>query len=66
MLAVLIYYKLFHYLTLSHIIENVSKAIISCFLQQGVIETDFNVRANQDKECGCKEPDDISTTMRLP
>ena len=45
--------------------EDVSKTIINCFLQQGVIQTDFTVTTNEDKECGCKEPDDISTTMHL-
>ena len=43
----------------------VSKTVINCFLRQGVIQTHFTITTNEDKECGYKEPDDISTTMQL-
>ena len=32
---------------------------------QGVIEKDFTITTNEDNECSCKEPNDISTTMDL-
>ena len=72
MLAILIYYKLFYYKLLYysdllqvHIIADVPKTITNRFLRQGVTETDFTITTNEDKKCGCKEPDDISTTMHL-
>ena len=35
------------------------------FLRKGITQTDFTIATNEDKECGFKEPDDISTTMHL-
>ena len=29
------------------------------------MQTDFSITVNEDKERGCKEPNDISTTMHL-
>ena len=50
---------------LIHITEDVPETVINWFLWEGGMQTDFTITVNEDKECRCKEPDDISTTMHL-
>ena len=42
-----------------------NSTVINYFLGQGVIQTDFTITTNEDKECGCIEPDDISTAIHF-